>query len=348
MTAPPSVTSQRGRPQVDDARTCLFTSIIWCSPGLAFRLLKMPLMRRLGRAVLVSFGVMVIAFGLIRMIPGDPVLLLLGDLATEKNVQEYRDVLGLNGSMPEQFLNYVGNLLRGDMGRSLASRQPVSATVLVTLPVTLWLIGVTVVMGVCVSVPLAVLAGLYRRTWFGHAFRVGTSISLALPSFFAGLLAILFFSIWLGLAPVGRYEYAFPGNLRYLWLPALVICGVQVPILARVLQSSIVNTMEQEFVETAVVRGLAQRILVWRCSRPSLAPTVGLLGYMVGTMLGAAVIVEIIFDLPGIGTTLIAAVLARDYTLVQGIVLVFGMLVVLVSFLADTISVWVDPRTGDA
>src|SRR5205085_1704580 len=109
--------------------------------GVALRLLRMPLLRRLGRAVLVSFGVMVIAFGLIRMIPGDPVLLLLGDLATEKNVQEYREVLGLNGSMPEQFLSYVGNLLRGDMGRSLASRQPVSATVLVTLPVTLWLIG---------------------------------------------------------------------------------------------------------------------------------------------------------------------------------------------------------------
>jgi peptide/nickel transport system permease protein len=292
---------------------------------------------------------MCIAFGLIRIIPGDPVLLLLGDLATEKNVNEYRELLGLNGTMPEQFLAYVGNLLHGDLGRSITSRQPVASTVKVTLPVTLWLIGVTVVMGTCLSLPLAVLAALYRRTWFGNAFRIGTSIALATPSFFSGLLAILFFAIALGLAPVGRYDYDFPANLRYLWLPALVICGVQVPILARVLQSSIVDTMEQEFVETAVVRGLSQRILVWRyLLRPSLAPTIGLLGYMIGTMLGAAVIVEIIFDLPGIGTTLISAVLARDYTLVQGIVLVFGMIVVAVSFLADTVSAWIDPRTRDA
>ncbi len=107
--------------------------------------------------------------------------------------------------------------------------------------------------------------------------------------------------------------------------------------------------MEQEFVETAVVRGLAPGIFVWRyLLRPSLAPTIGLLGYMVGTMLGAAVIVEIIFDLPGIGTALVTAVLARDYTLVQGIVLVFGMLVVAVSFVADTISAWIDPRTRTA
>jgi peptide/nickel transport system permease protein len=290
--------------------------------------------------------VMCVAFGLIRFIPGDPVRLLLGELATDQNVREYRELLGLNGTMLEQFLAYSGGLLRGDLGRSIASRQPVSGTVGVTLPVTLWLIGVTVVMGITLALPLAVLAALHRRTWFGHAFRVVTSISLATPAFFSGLLAILFFSIFLGLAPVGRYDYAFPDNLRYLWLPALVICGVQVPILARVLQSSIVDTMEQEFVESAVVRGLPRRVFIWRyLLRPSLAPTIGLFGYMIGTMLGAAVIVEIIFDLPGIGTALITAVLARDYTVVQGIVLVFGFLVVLVSFVADTISAWIDPRT---
>jgi peptide/nickel transport system permease protein len=173
-----------------------------------------------------------------------------------------------------------------------------------------------------------------------------TSVSLAMPTFFSSLIALLFFSIQLKLAPIAGYEAGFPGNLWYLWLPALVTCGVQVPILARVLQSSIVDTMEQEFVETAVVRGLPARVLVWRyLLRPSLAPTIALLGYMVGQMLGAAVIVEIVFGLPGIGTALIDAVLGRDYPVVQGIVLVFGILVVAVNFVADSVGSILDPRT---
>lgn len=312
-------------------------------------LLRNRPLQRLGRALLVGFGVMCIAFALIRFIPGDPVLFLLGDQATEENVRTYREILGLNGSVPEQFLAYTTSLLRGDLGRSLVTRQPVSATVARTLPVTLWLIVTTVAMGLVLALPVAVLAAVYRRTWFGHGFRVATSLSLSMPVFFSGLLAILFFAILLKLAPVAGYEARFPANLGYLWLPALVICGVLVPILARVLQSSISDTLEQEFVETAIVRGLPRWVFVWRyLLRPSLAPTISLLGYMVGQLLGAAVVVEMIFGLPGIGTTLIDAVLGRDYSLVQGIVFVFGIIVVAVSFLSDLVSGWIDPRTRTA
>ena len=276
-------------------------------------------------------------------------MFLLGDQATEANIREYREVLGLNGSIAEQFAGFVGGLLRGDLGRSLVTRQPVTAIVGRTLPVTLWLIGVTVALGLCIALPLAVVAALYRASWFGHLFRIVTSVSLAMPVFFTGLVAIVLFSIRLGLAPVAGYETSFPGNLYYLWVPAVVICGVLVPILSRVLQSSIVDTLEQEFVETAVVRGLPRHILVWRyLLRPSLAPMISLLGYMVGQMLGAAVLVEMVFGLPGIGTALVEAVLGRDYSLVQGIIFVFGAIVVVVSYLADLVGGWLDPRTGTA
>jgi peptide/nickel transport system permease protein len=316
---------------------------------LPLRLARAPIVRRLGRSLLVGFGVMCITFGLIRFIPGDPVRMLLGDLATDENVQRFRDALGLNGTLPEQFLAYLGGLARGDLGRSIFTDVPVRDTVARTLPVTLWLIATTITMGAAMAVPLALAAASYRLSWFGHVFRVTTSVALAMPTFFTSLLALLFFSIQLGLAPIAGYEPGFPGNLWYLWLPALVTCGVQVPILARVLQSSLVDTMEQEFVETAVVRGLPARVLTWRyLLRPSLGPTIGLLGYMVGQMLGAAVIVEIVFGLPGIGTALIDAVLGRDYPVVQGIVLVFGMLVVVVNFLADSVGGWLDPRTRTA
>jgi peptide/nickel transport system permease protein len=201
-------------------------------------------------------------------------------------------------------------------------------------------------MALVMAVPLGVIAAIYRGTWFDHLFRVVSSALLAMPGFYLGLLLLLFFSIRLGLAPVAGYEPSFPENLRYLWLPALTICGVLVPILARVLQSSIVNSLEQEYVETAIVRGLPTRTRVWRyLLRPSLAPTIGLLGYMTGQMLGAAVVIEIVFNIPGIGTALVVeGVLLRDYTLVQGIVLVFGLLVVAISFVSETLSGWLDPR----
>lgn len=314
--------------------------------AILFRLAKSHVLQSLGRALLVSFGVMVITFALIRLIPGDPVELLLGELATDELVAEYRKILGLDGTITEQFTSYVSDVVRRDLGTSVVTKQSVNATVKRTLPLTAWLIGVTVVMTLLMAVPLGVAAAVFRRTWFDQVFRIIASILLATPGFYLGLLLILVFAIRLGLAPVAGYEPGFPGNIRYLWLPALTMCGVLVPIFARVLQSSIADTLEQEFVETAIVRGLSRPILVWRyLLRPSLAPTISLLGYMIGQLLSATVVVEIVFNIPGIGTALVVeGVLLRDYSLVQGIVLVFGLIVVAVSFLSDTIGGWLDPR----
>ena len=316
-------------------------------PKLLLRLAKSPALRNLGRAMLVCSGLLVVSFTLIRLIPGDPVEILLGDLATEELVQEYREILGLNGTMLEQFVAYAGDILRGDLGTSVVTRQSVNSVVARTLPLTGWLIALTLIMALSAAVPLGVVAAVFRRTWFGHVFRIVTSIFLATPSFYLGLLLILLFAIRLDVAPVAGYVAGFPGNLHYLWLPALTMCGALVPILSRVLQSSITDTMEQEFVETAIVRGLSKPILVWRyLLRPSLAPTISLVGYIVGQLLSATVVVEIIFSIPGMGTALVVeGVLLRDYPLVQGIILVFGFIVVLVSFLSDTVSYWLDPRT---
>ncbi len=200
-------------------------------------------------------------------------------------------------------------------------------------------------MALAMALPIGVAAALYRRAWFGQFFRIGASMLLATPVFFSGVVAILLFAIQLNIAPVAGYRGVFPLNLRYLWLPALVLCSVLVPILAGVLQSSVVDTLEQEFVESAIVRGLPRRIVIWRyLLRPSLAPTVALLGYIVGALLGAAVVVELVFNLPGIGTALIDAVVNRDYPMVQGILFVFGFIVVLVSFVSELVSGWLDPR----
>jgi peptide/nickel transport system permease protein len=297
------------------------------------------------QAIAVAFAVLVVAFCLVRLAPGDPVRTLLGDQATDELVALYKQRLGLVGNPLQQFWSYFTGLFRGDLGASLTTGQPVGEVIGRTLPVTLWLIGLTLALALVLATPLAVAVALSRRRWVGHAFRTLTSISLATPAFFSGLLAILLVSMQLGLAPIAGYEPGFPGNLRYLWLPALVNCGVLVPVLARVLHSSLVETLDEEFVETGIVRGVGRGRWFWRyLLRPSFAPTVALVGYMIGQMMSSVVVVEILFGIPGIGTELVKAVYARDYAVVQGTVMVFGLIVVVVGLAGDLLSRRLDPR----
>lgn len=304
-------------------------------------------LRLLGRAVLIAFGMLCIAFALVRLLPGDPVSILLGENATQDAANQMRELLGLNGSLPDQFLHYLGLLLHGDLGTSIVNRAPVTDLVGRTLPITGQLVVVTVALAVLISVPLGTAAAIYRRGRFNYVFRVVTSILVATPIFFSGLLALLFFGLRLQIAPVAGFDPKFPSNLAHLWLPALVMCGTLVPVLSRVIQTSVVETLNQEFVETAIVRGLPASVRIWRyLLRPSLGPTVGLLGFLTGQLLASAVLAELVFDIPGIGRALVQAVLGRDYTVVQGIVFVFGFIVVVVSFLSDLVSGWIDPRTA--
>ena len=235
--------------------------------------------------------------------------------------------------------------MRGDLGVSIRSRQPVLSVVAKRLPVSLWLAALTISMTIVLALPLGVVAALYRRTWFGHVFRIGASALIATPVFFSGLLLILFFAVQLDLVPIAGYQPGFPGNLYYLWLPALTINGVLVPVLSRILQSSIVETLEEEFVEAAIIRGTQGWRFYWRyLLRPSLAPTIAALGYFSATVIGYSVIVEIVFNLPGVGLTLVDAVRNRDYPLVQGIVFLSGLIVVGATFVADIVNGQLDPR----
>ena len=314
-----------------------------------FRILRSQPARLMLRALVTAFGVMVVTFVLVRLIPGDPVDILfagLGGEDVEATADAYRETLGLNGSILEQGVRYARNVATGDLGNSLVTQQPIAGIVGRTLPVTASLIAVSVAMSLVFALPVAVVVAVFRDSWFERLFRVVSSISLAMPGFYLGLLLILLFGIRLNLAPVAGYEPGFPQNLYYLWLPALTMSAVLIPILTRVLASSISVTLDEEFVEAAVSRGLPRRTLIWRyLMRPSIAPTLVLLSYIMGQMLGASVVIEMVFNLPGIGTALILeGVLPRDYTVVQGIVLVFGVVVVFVSFAADVVSRRIDPR----
>jgi peptide/nickel transport system permease protein len=300
---------------------------------------------RVIRSVVVAFWVMVIAFSLIRLSPGDPVRMALGADVTEEAVEEFRTQLGLDKSFLTQFWDYFSGILQGDLGYSYFSGRDVTEIVGTHLPVTLMIIFLSILFAAIISIPLALYVAMSKSNTVNYLFRALTSISLAIPGFFLALMGLLVFGVYLNIAPAAGYEGAFPGNLKYLWLPALANCGSLVPVLSRVLHSSIVDTLDEEFVETGVIRGVRKGKFYWSyLLRPSLAPTVVLLSYMVGVMIGGTVIMETIFSLPGIGRELITAVDGRDYPVVQSIAMIFGLIVVFFSFIGDLTGYLLDRR----
>jgi peptide/nickel transport system permease protein len=308
---------------------------------------RSPILRIIGRAFLVSIAVMLVSFTLIRLSPGDPVTVLLGENATDEAIASMREQLGLTGTFPEQLGRYLGGLARGDLGRSIVFSTPVTTLIAQAMPVTLSLMLVTISLTLLFAVPIAVYVGQHPRGKIASIFLVSSTFFLSSPSFFVGLMALLIFAVWLDIAPVAGIQGTLPGAITYLWLPSLVICATLVPILARVLSASVVGTLREEFVEVAIVRGVRGRRFSWRyLIRPSIAPTLSLLSYIVGALFASAVVVELVFNLPGVGTLLVNAVAGRDYPLVQGIVLVSGVFVVIVSAVGDVITTRIDPRAN--
>ena len=301
--------------------------------------------RRLLRAVLVAWGVSLVAFALVRIVPGDPAAALLGTLASEERIQRLREDLYLTGSFFDQYFGYMGDLIRLDLGRSIWTTRPVLTGVGDTLPVTLWLTGLGMLVALVIAIPLGVIGGLTRSNLYRLGFNLISSALIATPVFVSGVLLLLPFAVWLRWLPVGGYVSSFPQNLYYLILPA-VVTGIPIGmIFGRVLQESIRETYTEEFVETGLVWGIGKTAFMWRyLVRPSIAPVIGLLGYIVGAYLAAAVVVETVFRLPGIGTYLVRGVLARDYPVVQGTLFIFALIVVAVHFLADALSAVIDPR----
>lgn len=319
---------------------------IWLPAALAAARRQRPV-RIVARGVAVSLIVATVAFSVLRLAPGDPVLAILGDQATPAAVEQMRARLGLDGDILTQYLRFLGDAVQGDLGTSVTSGTPVARIVADSIAPTLWLILTTAVIALVLSVPVGLRLALAPDGPFSKVFRVVASLSLATPGFFLGLLALLLFAIRLGMAPVAGFDPSFPAALSYVWLPAVVICAQLVPILARVFRSSVLRTLDEEFIEAAIVRGVSRLRFWWHyLVRPSIAPTIALLGYVTGQLLGASVMIEMVFSMPGIGTQLVRAVTTRDYATVQGILLVFGVLVVLITTLSELLARYLDPRVG--
>lgn len=299
---------------------------------------------RLGRAVSVGFWVMVISFAVMRFIPGDPASARLGGVDSAA-IAQLKKQLNLEGSIFHQFTTYIGDLLHGDLGVSLQTGRTVTAIISTTLPLTVYLIIFSTLFAILLSIPIGTAIAWSGRAPIVYTFRAITAVILATPNFFIAMVGILIFTVRFHWSPVFGYEPQFPQNLKYLWLPVIVNTIIMTSVISRVLFSSVIETKEQEFVETGIIRGVGRRKFFWfYILKPSLAPTVVLLSYMMGAMLGATVILETIFTLPGIGREMVNAVLTSDYPVVQGILLIFGVTTVFLSFIGDVIAYALDHR----
>ena len=313
----------------------------------AGRFFQHSLVSRVVQAILVSFFLLTIVFFLLRLIPGDPAMVLLGENASMGQVEEYRKLLGIDRPPMEQYVDYMSSAFRGDLGVSILRRQSVVKIIASRLPVSLWLAGSTVVMVFVLALPLGLLAAVYHRTWFGTFFRVTTSVAISTPIYFTSLVILLLLAVKLDLVPIAGYDPEFPKNLRTLFAPALTNSILLAPVLARILQASVIDTMEEEFIEAAIVRGVKPFRFMWHyLLRPSLAPCIAALGYFAATVVSYGVLIEIIFNLPGVGMSLIEFIRAFDYTAVQGFVALTGLLVVATTLLADLLNAWLDPRAN--
>lgn len=298
------------------------------------------------QALAVAFGVVVVTFLLIHLVPGDPARQVLGDEASEDAVAALRSQLGLDEPLSTQFFTYIGDVLRGDLGTSLASERGVLEILSGGLGVTLVLVASTVTLSVVVGVPLGLVAAVTRRASIDRTVRLGAIALLATPSFVVSVVLILLVAVRAGLAPAGGWGDGYPDNLRYLWMPTIALSCYLTPVIARVVRQRAKAVLTEQFVDAAIARGLSLPRLTLRHVLPNSAlPVITLIGLNFGGLVGGAVIVEAVFALPGLGGELVGAVATRDYTVVQGAALVTGLLVVISNTLAEIAVRVLDPRT---
>jgi peptide/nickel transport system permease protein len=305
------------------------------------------LVLQFGQAIVVAFAVVSVAFFLVRLVPGDPARAILGPRGSPEAIAALRHAMHLDGPILSGYGSYVWQLLHGDLGSSIIQEgRSVSGIIGAGLPVTLALIAGTVLISVVVAVPLGLLAAVSRRKPVDQATRAVLVTLLAMPPFFLGLLLILLVALRLALLPAGGWGDGWPDNLRYVILPSVALSGYLMPLIARTVRQVALDTVREEFIEAAVARGLPRRTIVLRHVLPnSLLPVLTLLGLNLGSLIAGAVVVESVFGLPGVGSSLVQAVSARDYPLIQGIAVVSALFVVFGNVLADMLYVVVDPRT---
>ena len=305
------------------------------------------IIRRLLLTIPVSLAVLTLIFVLVRVAPGDPAVAVLGDYASKEAVDSLRERMGLNQPLWKQYFSFLFELGRGDLGRSLISGVPVASQVRAALPYTLELTFAGIFLGLVFGIPLGILTALRRNGLIDYLGRAFSLAGLSVPSFFLGILLMLIFSIKLEFFPVvgGGDLFNILDTLYYLFLPALTLGLIMTTYVTRVTRSSMLNTLQEDYIRTARSKGLREQVvIISHAFQNALIPVISITGINVIVLIGSSVMVEIVFSRPGLGKLIVGAMKQRDYITLQSIMVIYAGCVVLVNLITDLLYGIVDPR----
>ncbi|MEW5802983.1 MAG: nickel ABC transporter permease [bacterium] len=288
----------------------------------------------------IMLGVITLVFFLIHLIPGDPVDIMLGETAQAMDKQALRRELGLDKPISRQYVDFLINLSRGNLGRSLHSRQPVLSLIMQKYPATLELMLAAVLTALFISLPLGIISALKHHSLVDHGSLILSLLGISMPNFWLGPLLIILFSLKLGLLPIsGR------GGILHLILPAITLGTSMSAILTRMVRSGLMDVLEEDYMTTARAKGLSyRRVILKHALKNALIPVITIVGLQIGALLTGSIITEMIFAWPGLGRLTIQAIYTRDYPLIQGCVLSVAISYVLVNLLTDLAYTIIDPR----
>jgi peptide/nickel transport system permease protein len=304
-------------------------------------------LRRLLLLIPVLIAVTIIISSLLYFTPGDPVRVMLGFRANEEAVAKIRVELGLDKPFYIRYLIWLGNAAKGNLGRSLQRNEDVLDMILERLPATLELTVFAIIVAALLAIPIGVISATKANTIFDNILSAFTLFWVSMPGFWIAMIAMLLLSVKLNIFPIsgrGGPLWTIEG-LRYLALPGLILGIRQVAIISRLIRSGMVEILNEDYVRTARSKGLAERIVIYKHAlRNAMIPTVTIFGVQIPEILSLAVIIEVVFAWPGTGGLLVDAVFKRDYTLVQGIVFIYSLLVIFMNLIVDLLYAYIDPR----
>jgi peptide/nickel transport system permease protein len=298
------------------------------------------LLRRLGRLILTVFLISTLVFFLVRVIPGDPASVIAGVDASQSDIQNIRERLGIDEPLLQQYVSWLWSILRFDFGTSFASEEPVLDLILERFPVTLGLTLLAFGISLAVALPLGVLSAVKRWSLWDYLGMLYAQLGMAIPGFWMGILLLLLFSVYLGIFPLFG-----AGSFAHFVLPAMALAAGRSAVLVRLVRSSMIDELEKEYVLTARSKGLREGVIRYRHAlRNALLPVITVAGIQFGYMLGGAIIIEQVFSLPGLGRLFLSGIYGRDFPLIQGGVVFLAVVFSLTNFVVDLLYSWVNPK----
>ncbi|HUV07918.1 MAG TPA: nickel ABC transporter permease [Spirochaetia bacterium] len=298
------------------------------------------MIKRLLSTIPVLIGISLLLFFMLRMLPGDPAQVLAGEMASPEDIRLIRHQLGLDRPMHVQYAFFLSRLARFDLGRSARTQNPVTEEIWARLPNTMLLAVVAITLACLFGIPAGIISAVRPYTWIDYVVTSTALFGISMPVFWLGLMLIVVFSIVLHWLPAGG-----TGSWKHVILPSLTLAAFVVAFIARMTRSSMLEVLSQDYTTTARSKGLKEQVVIVKHAlKNALIPIITVIGLQFGLLLGGAVLTETVFAWPGVGRLIVDSILARDYPVIQGAILVFGLLYILVNLAVDLLYAYVDPR----